>query len=185
VIDSAHFRARSNPLSDGTDECRISTCDWSSALNGPGRARRAQADGPPFRASGIWVRPRSSAVRTATGHGVPLHRKRRDAQARPVWRHAAVGSRAAEGVVMTATTIQSVVKCVQDKIFGGKFWVQCRIVRGNARFVVGSCREPAPPAVVPPATNTRVPSTPVRYPSSIKVFLPAGDQQFLPLRQER
>jgi hypothetical protein len=50
VSDSAHFLARSNPLSGCTDECRISTCDWSSALNGPGRMCRAQADGPPFRA---------------------------------------------------------------------------------------------------------------------------------------
>jgi hypothetical protein len=88
---------------------------------------------------------------------------------------------------MTATTIQSVVKCVQDQIFGGKFWGECRVVRGHARFAVGSCREPAgQSARVSPASDDHpVPATAVRYPPSIKVFLPAGDQQFLPSRPER
>jgi hypothetical protein len=50
VIDTVHDVARSNPLSDGWDKFRISTCDWSSALNGPGRkcrpGRTALSPGP-------------------------------------------------------------------------------------------------------------------------------------------
>jgi hypothetical protein len=50
VTDTVQLAARSGPLPGGTDDCWISTCDWSSALNGPGRGYGARGDGPPFRA---------------------------------------------------------------------------------------------------------------------------------------
>src|ERR1700677_3065123 len=51
---------------------------------------------------------------------------------RPAWKPtSALGSLTppAEGVVIIALTIQSVGNCVQDLIFGGKFWLECRLVR--------------------------------------------------------
>src|ERR1700722_5430143 len=46
----------------------------------------------------------------------------------------------AEGI---ALTIQSVGKCVQDLIFGGKFWNRASADDAPHRLAVGSCREPS------------------------------------------
>jgi hypothetical protein len=37
---------------------------------------------------------------------------------------------------MIALTLQSVAKRVQDLIFGGKFWIECRLVRRHTRLAV-------------------------------------------------
>jgi hypothetical protein len=136
VVNSAHFGTRSNPLGC-SDDYRISTCGW---LSGPERTEPhawARTDGPPFRASRWLVQPRRSVVRTAaaTGHGVPLHRKRRDALALAgVEATPAAGSRTlpVEGM---ALTIQSVGKCVQDLIFGEMLWIECQLMRCDVRLL--------------------------------------------------
>jgi hypothetical protein len=124
-----------------------STGDWSSALNGPGRVRRPGRTALPSGPCGVWRSHAgaSSAPRPQTGHSGPLHPRRRDA-----WALAGVEAHVGGGFTHSASrrsviaiTIQSVGNCVQDLIFGGKFGIQCRLMRCHARLAVGPCRVPS------------------------------------------